>query len=182
MFKPTRLWIALIAATAVVAALAVGIAFAGAGPFGDGGSSANASEPTFADQEAATQATLDCMSVSGLAVRTIPGAGLRNTVIGYTVSSEDQLPAAQKIEDDCVAKTGLNDIQIQRALQPKTDAQNKDMLGKFSACLLANGVIESPLAASGRGLSDLVESLRGEDLSNYSGCADRVAAETGIHP
>lgn len=48
--------------------------------------------------------------------------------------------------------------------------------------MIANGIIHEPLRADDKTFPDFVQSLRGDDLLSYQGCADRVAAETGIHP
>lgn len=133
MLKLPQLVLALVSTTAVVAALGVAVFLTGAGPFGSDHGSARASQATFADQESAIQQTLNCMSAAGLKVSSIPAERLRPTQNGFQISSIDQADAAQKIVDDCKNKTGLADIEIARALAPKTDAQMNDVVSRLRA-------------------------------------------------
>lgn len=142
------------------------------------------SVPSPAEHDAAVQATAECMRDAGLSVVLQPGAGLRPSRLGFEIATLDEAGAAEAIVHSCRAETGLTEIEIARATDPANHNAQKlaTALSVLADCLARNGVAEDAQGMTQAQLSDLIESLEGNDLVTFALCADRAEAETGLHP
>jgi hypothetical protein len=125
---------------------------------------------TFAEYEAAKQATIQCARDAGLQVDVRPAAGMRPSSYGISAPTESEMEAAKATLSDC-ERAFLSDVDLAPAHQGYTDAELAGGLAALNACLRADGGSELPELQS-----------MAERRCRFRGCARRGEPEgVGAH-